>query len=212
MKASREARARKVKENFLTENQEELSSQSFSSAERGTQVHDELSRVILGEMPPEECQFPQQAKWVVEKLNSFGEKAELISERPIKFEVFQYMVSGIPDLIVSLDDEKKIEIWDFKTGSSKRGVPANYWFQLYAYALASFNNGAENLIKLVLCYVDDQEMVEQKVSKSDVENYLWSQCLNLGRPDQVEEGHCSSCEFNEICKGKTLSPCAPSFS
>lgn len=196
----------------LTENQEDLSSRSFSSAERGTQVHDELSKVILGELDPQASNFSAQINWVVEKLKTYGENANFISEKPIKFEVFQYMVSGIPDLIISYNHGESQEIWDFKTGSSRRGVPENYWFQLYAYALSGFNSGAQNLIKLVLCYVDDQEVVERNVSKKDVENYLWSHCLNLGRPDQVQVDHCPSCEFNQICKGKSLSPCAPSFS
>lgn len=192
---------------------EELSSRSFSSAERGIEVHDEISRTIIQNFQfQEEVKYKAQVSWVVEKLKEFGDKAKFISERPIKFELFQYMISGIPDLIISNDTKEGVEIWDFKTGSSKMQVPENYWFQLYSYAYAMYLEGAKSPMKLVLCYVDDKEIVDKSVSKEDVENYLWQHCLNLGLPDKVNTDHCESCDYSKICKGKSLSSCATSFS
>lgn len=215
---------------------EDLSSKSFdqnllaSYAERGIEVHELLSRAIKsGFVDLEGGAFQKQLDWVVEKLKAFGDNANFISESPIKFELFQYMISGIPDLIVSDENQNCIEVWDFKTGKLKEHAPENYWFQLYAYAYAGFANRKnlkkevhgqlelgvdfeERPIKLVLCYVDERKVVERIVSKNDVENYLWSHCLNLGQPDKVEPEHCERCDFNKICKGKSLSSCATSDS
>ena len=195
---------------------EELSSKSFSSASRGIEVHDALSQAIKSDLSISEgMAHEKQVAWAVEKLKAFGEKAVFISERPIKFELFQYMISGIPDLIIQDEQGSCLEIWDFKTGRFKGQAPENYWFQLYAYAYAGFSertSSEQKPIKLVLCYVDEQKIVDQIVSKEEVENYLWAHCQNLGLPDVVSREHCPNCDFNKICKGKSLSACAPSFS
>lgn len=200
---------------------DDLSSKNFSgppsSAERGIEVHETLSRAIkTGFEELGENSHRKQVDWVVEKLKAFGDNAKFLSESPIKFELFHYMISGIPDLIVSDDSGECLEVWDFKTGRVKSQVPESYWFQLHAYAYAGYKESGDTRsqkpIKLVLCYVDEERIVDKTVSKEEVENYLWRHCQNLGNPDQVNTEHCSSCDFNKICKGKSLSSCATSVS
>ena len=194
---------------------ESLNSKSFSSSERGIKVHDEISKSILSGFQIEGLTFKKQVDWVVENLKKYGENAELISEKPIKFELFHYMISGIPDLIVQNLSENVVEIWDFKTGRIRSDVPESYWFQLKAYAYALFSNhkfSEVKQIKLVLCYVDEERLVDQIVSRDDVENYLWSYIAKVNDPDQVNTDYCEHCDFNKICNKKDLSSCTPSFS
>ncbi|MEX0799173.1 MAG: PD-(D/E)XK nuclease family protein, partial [Bacteriovoracaceae bacterium] len=199
------------------EDLEELSSKSFSSAQRGIEVHDAISQTILNGFKTEApAEFARPTQWVVEKLKAFGDKTRLISEKPIKFELFQYMISGIPDLIVSNERGRCLEIWDFKTGAIRGQTPENYWFQLYAYAYSQFHGPnsqeAEKPIKLVLCYVDEQKMLEKTVSKENVDKYLWRFCQKLNAPDEIDTSHCSQCDFDKICQKKSVSSCATSFS
>ncbi|MBC75256.1 MAG: hypothetical protein CME64_04505 [Halobacteriovoraceae bacterium] len=194
---------------------DQLSSKSFSSSERGIEVHDELSKTILSDFNIAPSKYQNQVEWVVENLKEFGDNANFISERPMKFEMFQYMISGIPDLIIQDVEKGVCEIWDFKTGRVKKEAPESYWFQLKAYAYALFNSkGMEsvNQIKLVLCYVDNKINLDQIVSKEDVENYLWNYILLANDSDKVDTNYCEHCDFNKICSKKDLSSCTPSFS
>lgn len=203
-----------IKEDSLASDIEELSSKSFSgisAAERGVAVHEAISKAILGDFVEIEEEYRSQCLWVKELTSRFDQGTKFISEKPLKFEFFQFMVSGIPDLIIQDSEENCLEVWDFKTGSTRKSVPESYWFQLHAYAYA-MGAGQEKPIKMVLCYVDEQKTVEKTADREEIENYLWSHCQNLGRPDQTREDHCSSCDYSKICKGKSLSSCATSFS
>lgn len=200
---------------------EELSSKSFSSAERGIEVHETLSQAIIAgvsafdETELEGSPFKGQVSWAIKQLGRYGADTNFISERAVKFELFHYMISGIPDLVVTDQEGDWLEIWDFKTGRLKEQTPENYWFQLYAYALAGFSKRSDRSefpIKLILCYVDEKKNLEKTVSLEEVKDYLWQHCQGLSMPDKTNQEHCASCQFNKICKGKSLSPCASSFS
>ena len=71
----------------------------------------------------------------------------------------------------------------------------------YAYALYTYYEyDKEKPISLVLCYVDQEELVEQKVSFLDVDNYLSAFWGKVNMPDQTCEEFCSSCIYNNICR------------
>ncbi|MCO4753564.1 MAG: UvrD-helicase domain-containing protein [Bacteriovoracaceae bacterium] len=203
------------KEDSKSMDVEELTAKSFSSSERGIEVHDAIAQAIDNSLTPiEDLGYMSQVEWVVENLKKFEENTNFISEKPIKFELFEYMISGIPDLIIQ-DSEHHVEVWDFKTGRLKAEVPESYWFQLktYAYAMFTLEKGEKlKPIKLVLCYVDEKQMVEQIVSKEDVEKYLWDFASKFNAADETNTSHCEHCDFNKICNKQSLSSCAPSFS
>jgi CRISPR/Cas system-associated exonuclease Cas4 (RecB family) len=145
----------------------------------------------------------QVIAWAVDKLRNYRDNFEFISEQMIKFEVFNYMISGIPDLILMPKDNKDIaELWDFKTGSRNEGTEKPYEFQLmtYAYALYKLKLIPENnLIKTVLCYIDDEKLVERSISKIDVDKYLSNYWNMISTPDQVNLDHCDKCPYGNIC-------------
>ena len=192
----------------LVEN-DELNSQDFlrSSAERGTQIHEALSHYVqhreFGELELTDKNTPQIA-WAVEKLNPFFDNFDLISEKPIKFELFGYMVSGIPDLVIQPRDESApIEVWDFKTGKIKENKLAPYYFQLYCYAYAHYqlHPGAKNKpIKLVLCFVDENEMLEKNVFLEDVEKFLENSLASAQNPEIKNTDYCQYCTYAPVCE------------
>ena len=177
-----------------------------SSSSRGTQIHDEISQVILNNFSTQDLELSYQKTytWVLDKLMTFLDKYELISEKSIKFEVFGHMISGIPDLILfPKDEECELEVWDFKSGKSKNDEDSSYHFQLYCYAYSQYilgNYSKDKLSKLVLCYIDEKRLVDKTVSFLDVENYLRSYWQKANSPWITNTDMCESCEFNELCE------------
>lgn len=177
------------------EENEELSSRSFkSSAQRGTQIHEEISKLILGnfDLSNFSSEFDKPILWTVEKLKALGDNARFISEKQIKFPVFNFMISGIPDLIILNDKGDEAQIWDFKTGLISENE--SYWFQLNAYAhgVARLYN-LKKPIKLVLCYVDEEKILERNCFQEDVDNYLWNYWKALKSPLDHKNSECKNC-------------------
>ncbi len=191
----------------LQENEDELSAKSFSSsAERGTELHFNLERVIKNnlEYPSDlEEKSIKEVSWAVENLEKYKDNFKFLSEESIKFELFDYMISGIPDLILLPNDESdEAEIWDFKTGMIKETTQEIYNFQLIAYAYALYKLeklSANQKIKITLCYLDEKKHVDQVLTKQDVEKYLRVYWSRTSTPDEVNLDHCSSCPYGNIC-------------
>jgi ATP-dependent exoDNAse (exonuclease V) beta subunit len=187
--------------------EDDLSSKSFtSSAKRGTNLHYQLERTIKnGLILPEDIDSKDRDAilWTVDKLKEFPDNSKFISEESTKFEFFNYMISGIPDLIIlNPDGEKPPEIWDYKTGSIKESTSEIYHFQLVCYAYALYlkeDIPANESIKVVLCYIDEEKMIEKMYTKEDVENYLKPFWSDLTNPDKINPSHCESCPYGNIC-------------
>lgn len=186
---------------------DELSKKSFSSsAERGSLIHDSIDQIIKSNFSLEldlKGRDLISVNWAVDNLRNFRDNYEFISEKSIKFELFKYMISGIPDLILfPRTSNDNAQVWDYKTGKRSESKEKPYVFQLmtYAYAIYEFYKYDKSKhINLVLCYVDDKNKVEQTVSYSDVEKYLdqfWS-VINL--PEKINEDSCEFCSFVNIC-------------
>lgn len=182
-----------------------------SSMRRGTLVHEAISSMIINGFSQESFdeQYVQMLSWLKEKLQEVqGDSIDYVSEAAVKFELFGYMISGIPDLIIR-DKERTIEIWDFKTGFKTEDVPESYWFQLAAYASNEF---LEESIKLKLCFVDTKKIIERTVSLKENQAYLWAYYQKVDFPDEVNVNACEKCSFNKICHGKALASCVPHVS
>lgn len=195
---------------FTVEHEDELGSKNIlkSSATRGSEIHEKISELIAEEFSEESLSSISTGKksilWTVEKLRPFLDNFKFISEKPIKFEIFNYMVSGIPDLVMIPDgDSRAFEIWDYKTGKYSESKTKPYWFQLMAYAYAMYNLqgfSATKPCKLVLCFVDEQKIVEQNVFLEDVNKYLTKTLGKLATPDIRNEEYCEHCDYKIICK------------
>lgn len=192
---------------YSYDDEEELTSSSFkSNARRGSLVHETLSQIITSDFSDMEIDtnIKNTVNKTVDKLKNYTENFEFISEKPIKFEIFGHMISGIPDLVLKPKDEYSLlEIWDFKTGSRKNESEQSYWFQLYCYAMSSYNLGIvlkDKEIKIVLYYVDTQQIVEKTVNHKVVENDLFK-FWNLLKTPWVENlDHCDRCIYTNICQ------------
>lgn len=178
----------------------------FDPRKRGIVIHDAISRGILSnfvcplDVPENERDVVEYPLKLLRDMNGY----QMFTERPVKFSLFGQMISGTPDLTLIPDSKNQMpEVWDFKTGRQKEDSELAYWFQLFCYAIqASHEMGLSNdeKIKVALVYVDEKKFVEKVLSKKEIESKLFSAWKNLANFDQVNESHCSSCSFGNLCQ------------
>ena len=176
-----------------------------SSSERGSLIHQEIAYaiehnfIIRREFFNDPISRP--INWVLEELKKYSQSS-LISEKPFKFKLFNYMISGIPDLIIQDKIKGLAEIWDFKTGKITQDKLDHYWFQLMAYAYGLYVTSEvsrENSIELKLSFVDEEKILSKKINFSTVESDLYKRWLNINHPEKVNPDHCSRCPYGDIC-------------
>ena len=179
---------------------------SLSSTERGTRIHLKISKMIKNDLvqgsDSDSSDDFHALDFAKSELSKWEEDFSFISEELIKFSFFGQMISGTPDLLVSPKTNGIFKILDFKTGKRKNDEDS-YWFQLYSYALASYELGnlsKENPIELSLMYLDEKESFTKQLNYNEVTEFLYGYWLKLERLDQVNENHCSHCNFEKLCQ------------
>lgn len=197
-------------ENFIKEEVifgEEKEHRPLSSSERGSAIHLALSTAIKRNfvLPLEWFGKPEQEKmeWVLKELKHFSNDGHsLISEEAFKFPIFNFMITGIPDLLILSDENRSAQVWDFKTGRRSENKEIKYWQQLeaYAYGLWQLGSVAENqTITLQLAYVDEKTLVPREVSYTEVKDSLFAQWKILTHLNDVNLDHCPNCPYKGIC-------------
>lgn len=176
----------------------------FSSAERGSKVHEMISNAIKNNWIIERKDFQNKytppVNWALEKLKPLRGSSTFISEETIKFPFFGHVITGIPDLVILSDDSS--QVWDFKTGSPNEKKNIGYLFQLkaYAYALYKLDKvSKENSVKLVLCYVDTEELLEISTNYQQLVEDLYPIWQRVTDFNHKGEEFCSGCGFYNLC-------------
>lgn len=127
---------------------------------------------------------------------------DLIAEKTIKFKFFNFMISGIPDLLLLPISNQSAQVWDFKTGRITEESLKHYWLQLSTYAYALYQLGRIDKaleIKLVLCFVDQQKLQEKTITWSDCMKELYPLWVSQNAPWKINADHCSQCFYGDIC-------------
>jgi ATP-dependent helicase/nuclease subunit A len=179
----------------------------LSSSERGSKIHEYISKGITENFTVHRDVFASELKtpiqWTLDQLRGTSSDHELISEKALKFKFFNFMISGIPDLIM-LPKKKTspAQIWDFKTGRITQESLSHYWIQLktYAYALYELKRVEKTQpILLRLCFVDQQKFIDLSVDYSSIEPELFELWGSQNRPWKINTEHCSQCSYGPIC-------------
>lgn len=186
---------------------EELEERPLSASERGSAIHLALSTAIKHNfvLPLEWVNSPERPKleWTLEQLRPFERKGfKLVSEEQFKFPLFEFMLTGIPDLLIVDPEKKSAEVWDFKTGRRGENKELKYWQQLEAYAYGLWVReavGQQLKIKLQLAYVDEKLLVAREVSFTEVKESLFTQWKQLSSLNNVRLEHCEVCPYKGIC-------------
>lgn len=198
-------------EDGIVENEIEEQVVFKSSADRGTRLHYLVSKSISKNLiTPREVIESDDHKlrdaldWIIKELDVYSSNYDFVSEKSIKFPLFGYMISGIPDLYLIPRDksDRPCQVWDFKTGVRNEHKEISYWFQLKVYAYAAYLLGYlenDKPIRLVLSYLDQKSLVEQETNLSLLESDLVREWRKLGHFDQVNDSHCQYCQYNKIC-------------
>ncbi|MBT7610682.1 MAG: UvrD-helicase domain-containing protein [Bacteriovoracaceae bacterium] len=175
-----------------------------SSATRGTKIHSAIEYAIKNDffLPSDltDKRDIEAVNYVIDLLSEYNNQVHLISEEPLKFLFFNFMISGIPDLVI-LNNSNCVEIWDYKTGSNKVENPA-YKMQLMCYAYACVQLGhclASDKIKCKLVYVDQKDIVLYQYSFDQLTQELFGIWKKADCFDEVNPNHCSKCQFGNMC-------------
>jgi ATP-dependent helicase/nuclease subunit A len=178
----------------------------ISSSQRGTMVHEMIAQGIKHNfvIPRSALDLPEKTaiEWALSQLAPKAQDYVLEAERPIKFRFFGHMISGIPDLILEPRGIGLYSVWDFKTGKISHDKLAHYWLQLSAYAYALYSMGKADRaypINLVLCFVDEERLLEKKISWEECTSSLYPIWLAQNRPQKVNLDHCGRCSYGDIC-------------
>lgn len=177
----------------------------ISSASRGTQIHEQISLAIKHNfvVPRGASEFKKPIEWALTELRPLREDFAFISETPLKFRFFNFMISGTPDLyLLPQKIDRTAQIWDFKTGAMSEAALKHYWVQLkvYAYALYALGLVDKNLsIETKLSFVDQEKILSELVSWEAIQNELFTLWSLQNQPWTVKTDHCSQCSYGDIC-------------
>ena len=181
--------------------------QVISSSERGTLIHayiaEGLSKNFIVPRSAFEGDHHAPIEWALNLLKTFSNDYEFVAEKPLKFKFFNFMISGIPDLLlIPKTAAHSAQVWDYKTGRITQENLGHYWIQLkvYAYALYQLKLIAENsFVDLKLCFVDQQKILEERISFDTIRPELFTLWKSQNEPWLIKLDHCSQCSYGDIC-------------
>jgi ATP-dependent exoDNAse (exonuclease V) beta subunit len=188
------------------ESEEDVAVVVRSSSERGTHIHAQIAQGIAKNfiVPREsfDTELQEPIKWTLDQLKVLSEEFELVAEKQIKFRFFNFMISGIPDLVLIPKVNKNAQVWDFKTGRITQENLSHYWLQLSTYAYALYELGQvekHSEVELVLCFVDQKQLLKLTVTWSKCNSDLFPLWQSQNAPWKVNLDHCSQCSYGSIC-------------
>ena len=195
-----------VKTYVSSESDVEEIAQGVSSAKRGTYIHAQIAEGIehnfIVPLESFNSEFKKPLTWILDELKQHSGEFEFMAEKPLKFRFFNFMISGIPDLILLSKGEKDTQVWDFKTGRITESNLSHYWIQLQAYAYALFilkRIPISSQVILKLAFVDKEQILEKVVSFSDCRDELYPLWSLQKTPWKINTDHCSQCSYGDIC-------------
>ncbi len=191
---------------FRSRSEEEVTG-VVSSAQRGTMVHEFIAKGIERNfVVPREAfsgELKEPIQWALDELQNYRADYDFIAEKPLKFEFFNFMISGIPDLLLMpKTNDKLAQVWDFKTGRITQENLAHYWIQLAAYAYALYQTGQlrnDTKIELKLCFVDEKKILERSIDLNTAIQELYPVWISQNEPWTIKTDHCTQCPYGDIC-------------
>jgi ATP-dependent helicase/nuclease subunit A len=191
---------------IIEEEEDEIANLVTSSSERGTYIHAQISKgieknfVVPRESFGTELEAP--IEWALQELKTKTDEYDLVSEKQVKFPFFNFMISGIPDLLLVPKSNQIAQVWDFKTGRITVEGLKHYWLQLSVYAYALYELKVvprDRDIELVLCFVDQKKLIKEKVNFEDCSKDLYPIWRSQNEPWNVNLDHCTQCSYGSIC-------------
>jgi hypothetical protein len=185
---------------------EDLASVLKSSSDRGTFIHQQIAKgVTRNFVVPLESFLTKERdaiEWALEELKKLIDNFDMISEEPIKFKFFNFMISGTPDLLLLPKADETPQIWDFKTGQLSHNKLARYWLQLKVYAYAMYKLGRvlfSSEIALKLVFVDEKKILCLKTNWKECQSELFPLWRLQNEPWKINLDHCHQCSYGDIC-------------
>ena len=191
------------KEVFKGQIKGENSAHEKSSLERGELIHEKISLALKNGFQKTDN---EEINWVLDQISLRQETHRIVSEELIKFPLFNFMISGIPDLVaIAKEDHEQSEIWDFKTGSGNSLFKPGYWIQLMAYAYAFYQSKKVNpnkKVQLLLCFVNLKSIEKKELSFNEISDFLYQEWRKINSFHEINQDFCSFCLYETLCHDK----------
>ena len=150
--------------------------------------------------------------WCINQLK-LEDYQQMISEKLVKFSLFGHMITGTPDLVYWTRQKINLPFGTINlvVESLILSLAIGFSFYCYAYSLYELNQiGLDDQVELALMYLDEKSKVNKSVSYVEVVAFLKSYWLKSFNPDEVNQDHCSKCNFSNIYVNYDRLACAVS--
>ncbi|MBF0364220.1 MAG: UvrD-helicase domain-containing protein [Oligoflexia bacterium] len=180
-----------------------------SSAKRGEELHALISKLIKHPQIPItddtlEAKELDIIRWIYPQLSAMRSSHYAISEELIKFSLFGYMLTGIPDVVFKpKTDAVNFEVWDFKSGLRQQDNEHGYWLQLMCYAYSCYQLYSvpkdQNTI-LNLIYLDEKQVITKSMQESELAANIFLEWQKLSGLHKRISSHCPHCPLRTPCE------------
>lgn len=164
------------------------------AAKRGTDIHAEVEKVILGGHTENET-----AAMAAQRIRGYLKNVLSVEEQlAIQDESFNEVAYGYADY-VGLDEDGTLTVVDLKTGIQP---PESYRLQLTGLAYAAMEQYEKTHCKCVLVYADSDDDAVFEITLEEAAEASWD-LINLYKAKQdtapQENDYCSWCANRETC-------------
>ncbi len=172
-----------------------------SSLSRGIKLHKQLEKLVLGEKISG-GKDSEIISWVENQLVEF-EGFEKYTERNIKFSFKKFMVSGTADVFFINREQKKLVVWDFKTGDVTKHLES-YMAQLkiYLYGITQVFELNKYDSSAYIVSLDDKKKLSAKTSNESLSGFIADLFENRTDYSLKNLDYCSDCSHQLICSRK----------
>ena len=170
----------------------------ISSMSRGIKLHLQLERIINGQRENTE-ENEEIINWVEAKLLKLTDYKSY-TEKKIKFSYHKFMISGAADVFFINEKEKKIILWDFKTGLVEKNL-INYSTQLkiYLYGITQVFGLQDYESEAYIMSLDEKKVISCKTGSDNLIEFMDDLFENKTNYSLKNLDHCKICSHQLIC-------------
>lgn len=179
---------------------------SKSSAERGIKLHGLLERFTKSQFDLAALQLSKreysQLEWTLNFIKEESLELKLEAELPLKFPLFNFMLSGVIDLFGCNPELDKFKVYDFKTGnySDQRAQASLLQLQVYAYGLYELGKVSKgSSIQLEVLWTDLTKSEVYEFNYPTLLDDIFRKLNKLNHLLDMNLSHCAECGYKQIC-------------
>ncbi len=169
-----------------------------SSLSRGIRLHHQLEKLIQGDEV-----FGDKdgdiLSWVESELVKFND-FEKFTEKNIKFSFKKFMISGTADAFFINHKDKKVVLWDFKTGDVARHLDSyKAQLKIYLYGITQVFELENYSSESFIVSLDDKKLIECTNKNENLSDFMCELFESQTDYSLKNYDHCLDCSHQLIC-------------